>query len=91
MFLEYFPKKDEVKQYVKAYFPSNEKAKNFAELCTGNNLFLLAEVMHSVCVRVNFNPFFTDDSEKIRDEIERLYAQAINAQSSEGSSDGNGE
>ena len=83
MYLEYFPKKDEVKQYVKAYFPSNNKAKNFAELCTGNNLFLSAEVFSVVCVRVNFNPFFIDDLEKIREEIERLYAQAINAQSSE--------
>jgi len=83
MYLEYYPKKDEPKQYVKAYFPSNEKAKKFAELCTGNNLFLSGKMLHSVCVKVNFNPFFIDDLEKIREEIERLYAQASNAQSSE--------
>ena len=64
MYLEYYPKKDEPKQYVKAYFPSNEKAKKFAELCTGNNLFLSGKILHSVCVKVNFNPFFIDDLEK---------------------------
>ena len=97
MYLEYYPKKSEVKQYVKAYFPSNEKARHFAELCAVSEFFLLAKVLHSVCVKADFNPYYTDDYEKIRTEVERLYAQAVNVlsdgcrrltESSEESSDG---
>lgn len=66
MYLEYYPKKGEIKKYVKAYFPSNDKAKNFAELCTRNNLS--AKVMHSVCVKVDFNSANTSQSSEVNDE-----------------------
>ena len=80
MWLEYYPKKDEVKRYVKAYFPSNEKSKSFAELCKENEFFLSAKVENFVCVRIDFNPYYTDNLEQIINEVERLYAQAINGQ-----------